>query len=71
MLKEESLQPVICADTMNSIHEKNTVIIPETPQVNNTRRLFDYLKQHPIIDIKRTAKALGLSYSTTSSAVKN
>ena len=34
------------------------------------RALFDYLEQHPIIDIKRTAKDLGISYNTTSTAVR-
>lgn len=28
--------------------------------------LLDYLKSHPIIDIKRTASALGVSYITPS-----
>ena len=32
--------------------------------------LFDYLEQHPIIDIRRTASALEVSYNTLASAVK-
>ena len=37
---------------------------------DNVRAVFDYLEQHPIIDIKRTAAALGISYNTTATAVK-
>jgi Fic family protein len=32
--------------------------------------LFDYLEQHPILDIKRTAAALEVSYNTISSAIR-
>lgn len=32
--------------------------------------VFDYLEQHPIIDIGRTAAALALSYNTVSVIVK-
>lgn len=32
--------------------------------------VFDFLEQHPIIDIKRTAAALGISYNTAATAVK-
>ena len=34
------------------------------------RAVFDFLEQHPIIDIKRTAAALGISYDTAATAVK-
>ena len=32
--------------------------------------MFNYIERYPIIDIKRTAKDLGLSYNTTSNTVK-
>ena len=32
--------------------------------------VFDYIKEHPIIDITSTAKALELPYNTLSSSVK-
>ena len=31
--------------------------------------VFDYIEQYPIIDIKRTAAALEVSYNTASAAV--
>ena len=38
-------------------------------QKDNVRSLFDYIEQYPIIDIKKTASALELSYNTVSNAV--
>ena len=36
---------------------------------DNVRRVFDYIEQYPIIDIKKTAVDLELSYNTVSSTV--
>lgn len=33
-------------------------------------KVFDYIKEHPIISIKETAMALGLSYNGVSNAIK-
>lgn len=56
---------------LSDLHEKNLEKLPVTTRKNdNVRRLFDYLEQYPIIDIQRTAKALDISYNTTSTAVK-
>ena len=56
---------------LSSLHEQNLSLLPKTNRsVDHTRRLFDYLEQHPIIDIKRTAAALDVSYNTVSSAIR-
>ncbi len=53
------------------LHERSLSLLPPSRRsVDHTRRLFDYLEQHPIIDIRRTAKALGVSYNTMATAVK-
>ena len=58
-------------ENLSSIHERNIERLPVTARKNdNIRRLFDYIEQYPIIDIKRTAAALELSYNTISAAVK-
>lgn len=55
---------------LSALHEKNISRLPKSNRrKDNVRELFDYLKQHPIIDIKQTAAALGLSYNTVSAAV--
>lgn len=38
-------------------------------RISEVRRVFDYIEQYPIIEIKRTAADLGGSYNTVSSAV--
>ena len=56
---------------LSALHEKNISRLPKSNRrKDNVRELFDYLKQHPIIEIKQTAAALGLSYNTVSAAVK-
>lgn len=56
---------------LSALHEKNISRLPKSNRrKDNVRELFDYLEQHPIIDIKQTAAALGLSYNTVFAAVK-
>ena len=53
-----------------SLHEKNVSLLPKTNRSkDNLRTLFDYIEQYPIIDIKRTANELSVSYNTVSTAV--
>lgn len=55
-----------------SLHDRNIEKIPKTNRSkDNLRALFDYIEQHPIMDIKRTADALHLSYNTVAAGVKN
>ena len=56
---------------LSVLREKNIAGLPKSSKrKDNVRALFDYLEQHPIIEIKQTAAALGVSYNTVSSAVK-
>ena len=58
-------------DQLSRLHDENIARLPKTNRsTDNVRAVFDYLEQHPIIDIKRTAATLGVSYNTVSSAVK-
>lgn len=57
-------------EKLSELHDRNIAALPNTSRKNdNVRRLFDYIEQYPIIDIKRTAMALGISYNTTATAV--
>lgn len=57
-------------EKLSTLHENNVCRLPITTRKNdNVRRVFDYIEQYPIIEIKRTADALGVSYNTVSSAV--
>ena len=56
---------------LSVLHERNLTLLPPSRRtVDHARRLFEYLEQHPIIDIRRTAEALDVSYNTMASAVK-
>lgn len=62
---------VTSIEKLSQLHNQNIASIPKTSRrTDNVRILFDYLEEHPIIDITRTAAALKLSYNTVSSAVK-
>lgn len=58
-------------EQLSALHDQNLKLIPKaTRSKDNVRAVFVYLEQHPIIDIKHTASALGVSYNTVSAAVK-
>ena len=58
-------------EQLRKLHERNVANLPVTSRKNdNVRRVFDFIEQFPIIDIKKTAEELGISYNTVSSAVK-
>lgn len=55
---------------LSDLHDENVAKLPKSNRKkDNVRAVFEYLEQHPIIDIKRTASALGVSYNTVSSVV--
>jgi len=57
-------------EKLSELHDRNFGKLPITTRTNdNVRRVFDYIEQYPIIDIKRTAAALEVSYNTASAAV--
>ena len=56
---------------LSTLHDKNIEKLPKTTRSkDNLRAVFDYIEQYPIIDIKKTAKELNISYNTVSTAVK-
>ena len=58
-------------DALTQLHNQNLARLPESPRKKDTlKTVFDYIEQYPIISIKKTALALGLSYNTISTAVK-
>lgn len=54
-----------------SLHDRSMAVIDRMGRAAKTAKaLFVYLEKNPIIDIRKTAEALGLSFSTVSGAVK-
>ena len=57
-------------ENLSALHDSNIEKLPTTNRrSDNVRRVFDYIEQYPIIDIKRTAADLEVSYNTVSAAV--
>lgn len=55
---------------LSELHDNNIAMLPKSNRSkDNLRAVFDYLEQYPIINIKRTAKELKVSYNTVSTAV--
>lgn len=58
-------------EALAALHDQNLAALPRTSRSkDNVRALFDYLEQHPIVDIKHTAIALKVSYNTASTAIR-
>ncbi len=56
---------------LSSLHDINIEKLPKTTRAkDNLRAVFDYIEQYPIIEIKRTAQELDISYNTVATAVK-
>lgn len=56
---------------LSVLHDTNVEKLPKTTRSkDNLRAVFDYIEQYPIIDIKRTAKKLEVSYNTVAAAVR-
>ena len=57
-------------EKLSELHDRNLKKLPtKTRKSDNVRRVFDYIEQYPIIDIKRTAADLEVSYNTVSAVV--
>lgn len=64
----DSLETV---EKLSALHTQNIEKLPASNRkTDNVRRIFDYIEQYPIVDIKKTAQDLDLSYNTVSTAVK-
>jgi Fic family protein len=58
-------------EKLSALHTQNIEKLPvSNRKTDNLRRIFDYIEQYPIVDIKKTAQDLDLSYNTVSTAVK-
>ena len=70
-LNESAKDAIADIDTLSALHDANVSKIGElnTRQKNTVMALFTYLERNPIIDIGKTASALGLSYNAVANAV--
>ena len=62
---------IVTIDKLTALHNINEAALQQTGRAaKNTLLVFHYLEANPIIDIQKTADALGISFNTTASAVK-
>jgi Fic family protein len=56
---------------LSALHDESIALLPKTSRSkDNVRIVFDYLEQHPIIDIGYASAVLDISYNTAASVVK-
>ncbi|MBP3309031.1 MAG: Fic family protein [Clostridia bacterium] len=62
----------ITVKALDKLHEKNRSSLEALGRARaNAKRLLEYIEENPIIETQKTAAALGLSYNTVASAIKN
>jgi Fic family protein len=69
---EESAQDAIkTIEELTALHDRNAARIEGAGNATkNVTRVFLYLEGHPIIDINKASRDLGISFNTTSRAIK-
>lgn len=67
---ESAEDAIATIDKLAALHEKNLKLITTGRTPKSTLLLFNYLEKNPIIEIRKTAEALKLSFNTTANAVK-
>lgn len=63
---------VAAIDCLHALHEKNVALLADRAnhrQLATLTKLFSYIESHPIIEIKKTAEALNVSYNAVSRGV--
>lgn len=69
-IKESSEEATATIKELSTLHDRNIGIINSMGRSSkNTKAVFDYLEQNPIIDIGKTATELNLAFSTVSLAI--
>ncbi len=70
-LSESAKEAIADIDKLAELHDSNVGKLADLGirQAKSVMALFTYLESNPIIDIGKTAAALGLSYNTTAKAV--
>jgi len=67
---ETSEDAIMTIDKLTVLHDKNIMLIENMGRATKTAKLlFLYLEENPIIDIKKTADVLGITFKTTSDSV--
>ena len=70
-IKESARDSTDAIRSLAKLHQSNIIAIEKLGKASKTAmKIFDYIEKNPIIDIGKTAKELGLAFSTVSASVK-
>lgn len=70
-LSEAAEDAIATIKVLVALRQQNQALIAQSGRAaTRTLKVFDYLERHPIIEIGKTAEAVGLSYNTVASAVQ-
>ena len=69
-VSESAADALSAIDELTQLHDKNLLLIQSMGRVTkNAVRVFTYLETNPIIEIKKTAAALEITFNTVSSVI--
>lgn len=69
-LMESAKDAVSAVDALSFLHDQNVALISKMGRAaKNALLMFHYLEANPIIEIRKTSKALGITFNTASSAI--
>ena len=70
-LLESAEDATATIDELIALHDKNAAVISNMGRAaKNAMLVFEYLEANPIIEIRKTAEALSITFNTASSAIK-
>ena len=71
-IKESAEDATETIQQLSALHDKNLSLIDKPGrQAKTTRKIFDYLEQNPIIDVRKTAEELNISFNTAASHIQH
>ena len=69
---ESAEDAIITVDALHELHTENYAKLNALGRMKtNATKLFEYIEQNPIIETQKTATALGISYNTVATAIRN
>ena len=69
-VRESADDAIETIDRLTALHDKNMLLLKNIGRSYKTAfRLFQYIEENPIIEVQKTAAALGVAYNTTADAI--
>jgi Fic family protein len=69
-IKESAEDAIAAIDKLTALHKVSSELLAGMGRSSkNVKRVFSYLEENPIIEIKKTAETLGLAFNTVASAI--